>query len=819
MWKRTLLIILFFGISFCLLGQTTTLSGIIIDKKNKNPLAFATVKTNTGFTTLTDSEGKFYIHTKRSFTSITVSYVGYQNQTLTIKKPFIRVLMTTSIEKLKEVIITAKKSPALILMEKVIRHKAKNNIEKALKSFKFNSYNKIIVTANPDSIQPTIDSVFIKKNGKKTFLELDSTNYEFHKEIKDKHLYIAEKISEIKFKKGKKRKEVVLASRMAGLKNPIYEVLALTLQNFSAYDEQYTVMGTKYLNPASKKGLKFYRYKILDTVNQNNRKLISVHFMTKKKREKASLEGVLYIDKANDAIAKTIYELKGIIHIKASQEYAFFKEKNIWFPTNQTLYLKKGKNTASIGLFGGALAIKFQKKNDSIVRKKRTHPADVSYLVSKTYNSNIELNQPVKLRNSAIRIDVSEATNKKPVFWNQFRKDSLSNRDKRAYIYVDSIAEKEGINEKIHLGRKMISGYYPTKYMDIDLGQIIKYNSYEGFRIGFGGVTNENVSKTFRFSSYVAYGFRDHAWKHQHKIAALLHQKKNTWLIGAYTNDIKESGLFAFENQNSSALSLDFLTFSSNRFFNHKTFSLQLKHDVQPNLEMTTSWEQSKITPLFPIPLKNQIRFNLNRWKLGFSYEPFNEYMLTPLGKQTLKNGYPKFLFHTEKAFGDFSFWKINTQITHRLKWGSKNITYMTLQGGWTEGTVPVTHLYSSNSNYTFDTPWVKRISFERENYFETMAWGEFFSDRFVSFHLEHYLHPKFSVITRGTWGIISNTQPYENQEFKSLEKGYFESGLSGKSLFYGFGIGCFYRYGYYQNPNWYDNLSVKLNFRLQLGF
>lgn len=816
---RSFLLFLFFVISFSAWGQVTSLSGEVIDKKSGESLPFATVKTNTETTVLTDMDGKFSIHTKQPFSNITISYVGYRDKTIFVKKHFVKVKMMTSVEKLKEVIITATKNPARLLLEKVVAYKHKNNVEKALHSFKFNSYNKIVVTAHPDSIQPTIDSVFVKKNGKKIFVELDSTNYEFHKELKDKHLYIAEKISEIKFKKGKKRKEVVLASRMAGFKNPIYEALALTLQDFSVYDKEYTVVGTKYLNPASKKGLKFYRYKILDTITKFNRNLTAVYFKPKKKREKAFLEGVLYIDNANYAIAKTLYELKGFIHIKASQDFVFYQDKDVWFPSTQVLFIKKGKNKAGISLFGGGLQVSFQKEKDSIISPKRKNPSDVSYFISKTYNSDIMLNRPVKLKNSSMTMDFSEATNKEPAFWNRFRKDSLGTRDKNAYVYVDSIAEKEGVYQKVYLARKLLSGYYPTKYVDIDLLRFADYNKYEGFRVGFGGVTNNAVSKWFRFSSYVAYGFKDHTWKHQHKIAVLLNKKKNTWLTGAYTNDLKEAGLFAFENQKKSLFVPDLSTINVSHFFNHKTFSAQLKYDIQPNLEMTAGIKLSNEKSLFPYRFEGENEFKIKRWQLHFSYSPFNEYMLTPLGKTTVKNRYPKLLISGEKAFDDFSFLKINAQLIHKLQWNSKNSTYAVIQGGWVQGKAPITHLYSSNPNYNFNSPWINRISFEGRTRFETMAWGEFFSDTFIAFHLKHSLHPKFSLITRGVWGTISDTQRHQNIAFKNLEKGYFESGFSSKSLFYGFGLSCFYRYGHYQNPQWYDNLSVKLTYHFRLGF
>jgi len=54
---------------------------------------------------------------------------------------------------------------------------------------------------------------------------------------------------------------------------------------------------------------------------------------------------------------------------------------------------------------------------------------------------------------------------------------------------------------------------------------------------------------------------------------------------------------------------------------------------------------------------------------------------------------------------------------------------------------------------------------------------------------------------------------------FKSLKNGYLESGLEVKSLFKGFGLGTFYRYGANSNAEWSDNLAVKLNYKIRLGF
>jgi hypothetical protein len=54
--------------------------------------------------------------------------------------------------------------------------------------------------------------------------------------------------------------------------------------------------------------------------------------------------------------------------------------------------------------------------------------------------------------------------------------------------------------------------------------------------------------------------------------------------------------------------------------------------------------------------------------------------------------------------------------------------------------------------------------------------------------------------------------------EYKTLNEGYFESGIELNQIYKGFGLTGFYRYGPNQLPRFEDNLAVKLSFVLDLG-
>ncbi|MDA7559137.1 30S ribosomal protein S2 [Flavobacteriaceae bacterium] len=90
------------------------------------------------------------------------------------------------------------------------------------------------------------------------------------------------------------------------------------------------------------------------------------------------------------------------------------------------------------------------------------------------------------------------------------------------------------------------SGYIDTRYFNFDLRYLIKYNQYEGFRTGFGGVTNSNVSDVIKFDGYVVYGFLDEAFKFRIGSSFNINKKSNTWLSFNYTDDLQEIGSSKF---------------------------------------------------------------------------------------------------------------------------------------------------------------------------------------------------------------------------------------------------------------------------------
>ncbi len=207
--------------------------------------------------------------------------------------------------------------------------------------------------------------------------------------------------------------------------------------------------------------------------------------------------------------------------------------------------------------------------------------------------------------------------------------------------------------------------------------------------------------------------------------------------------------------------------------------------------------------------------------------------MNSPIGKLTIRNEFPQFTFQLTKSFenvleSDFDFTQINFRVLHKIKRLRKATTHILAEGGIVFGDAPISHLYNSTPNYTFKNPWKKRVTLAGKNSFETMGYNEFISDKFMAVHLKHEItsfkittkfKPQLTLVTRVAIGDIENSSYQNGLEFKSLKKGYIESGLEFNSLFKGFGLSAFYRYGAYKNPEWSDNLALKLTYKLRLGF
>jgi hypothetical protein len=218
---------------------------------------------------------------------------------------------------------------------------------------------------------------------------------------------------------------------------------------------------------------------------------------------------------------------------------------------------------------------------------------------------------------------------------------------------------------------------------------------------------------------------------------------------------------------------------------------------------------------------------------VSLKWSPFSDYMQTPTGRVEVEKRFPNFTFQLTKSItsgelNDFSFGKIDLKTEYEKKQLNGQKTSILVQGGYAFGDLPLTHLYSISPNNITKETIIQRITIAGKNSFETMFYNEFFSSEYVYFQLKHgfqritlfkKVKPSFVFVTRMAWGNLHHAERHIGLDFKTLNQGYFESGVELNQIYKGLGLVGFYRYGPNGLLKLEDNIAIKLSYILDLGF
>jgi hypothetical protein len=405
--------------------------------------------------------------------------------------------------------------------------------------------------------------------------------------------------------------------------------------------------------------------------------------------------------------------------------------------------------------------------------------------------------------------------------------DSINNNSQ---VVNDSIKKAEFLN---YIG----NGYYPTKYFNIDLRYLVKYNQHEGFRTGLGGVTSNGFSENFRLEGYTVYGFVDHTFKYSFGGGIRVAEKTNTWINLLYTEDLEETGNSTFLTDKRLFQFFEPRLININLFHKHISKIISIEHQLRPKILTETQFSISKINPTFDYVFRSKngerfTNFDLSLLKVSAQWSPFSEFDDPTSNIKETKTGYPKFTVQYTKSLakvfnGDFNFSKLDVRVIQQFNYSNESNTQIVLTSGLAHGNAPLTHLYHAYPNNVNKESILERFSVAGINSFETMFFNEFFSDKFSTlqvkqtlkpFKISPWFQPQMVLITRFAIGDMNSIIRHENITFDTLKKGFTESGFEINKLFFGFGLSFAYRYGAYHLPKFDDNIAFKFTFNVNLG-
>jgi hypothetical protein len=794
-----------FFIPFYLFGQYQ-LKGKVIDGLTKEPLAFVNIiSINQNQGTTSDIDGRFTIGSTQPIKKLKLSYVGYELKDIDAsnKTNIVIELKKTSYE-IAEFKVLPGINPAERIIKEVVKNRKKHNPEKSL-DFKYDSYNKTYFTV-------AFDSILLEKPEK--IDETDSSMQVTLDWLDQHHLFMMESVTQRRYKQPDNNYEKIIGSKVSGLSNPSFSVIGTDLQSLSFYEPMLVVMDKSYLNPISENSINKYLFLIEDTTYNKEDTVYIISYRPRKGKNFDALKGVLYVNTGGFALQNVIAEPaeqeKGV-NMKVQQLYK--KIEGSWFPIqlNSTLtYI-----------------------NNSIKEVKML-------AVSSSYLKNIEINPEISKKefsyiDTEIEIDAGKKTEE---FWAKYREDSLSIREKNTYHLVDSIGKAEHFDRKLKVLEALMTGKLTLGPVDFDLNRLMAFNQYEGFRLGAGLRTNKKILKWASIGGYGAYGFKDKEYKYGGDIDFVINERNEIAINISAIKDVEEPGVVGFYDYKPALFSTaGYRTFYLSRMNKIDKLEARFKFRTlkylkvyafanQENIEVTNNYFFKKRIDANTILNDQYYTFSNIGVELRYAYK---EKVIKTFGNKFNKpTKYPILYAKIEQGTrwlkGEYQYTRYSLRA--EKKFNVKNIGRPSfyLETGLTNGRVPQHKL--NNPIGTFTPFNIREIGIISENVFETMLPYEFFSSQYLHLHFRHNFgsllfkvkkfKPDLIITSSAGFGSLSYQGYHGGEDFKTMEKGYYESGLILDKIIHiksnTLGIGSFYRYGPYKLEKESDNVSVKIN-------
>ncbi|MGI9526473.1 MAG: DUF5686 family protein [Weeksellaceae bacterium] len=699
-------------------------------------------------------------------------------------------------------------------------NKQKENSPQNLEAYQFKSYTKFLVKTDYDDIPD-----FKPKNKR------DSATIDDYKQSLRHHDGLLEKGMTYAYSKKHGEKIITDAARISGIKTPLLEIATVDPLPYAFDEDEFSFFYFKsFVNPLSLKGLQHYQYQIQDTVIVNGRKTIEVSFKNHDKKNKP-LYGTLFIDERDKALAEFYAEYKGGKELyksggievrtgdsKSEDFYLTSKYKKLydaWFPLTQAYYR----------------IAKTKYYTDSTSTKKKNYYYTQTISANVTYSDHqkkVTLNED---KFKGFNQEISEkAFNHFEEIIPAYRRDSLTIQEKKTYAVLDSIGDAEEVNTMIKYGRIFLNGLnVPMGPVDLHLPSLYGSNGYEGLILGAKFLTNKTFHPKWGLEGSLHYGLKDKAFKYMLGANYVVNKQKHA-IIGARYQDNVEA--FA---KRISPLRTGFNEFrerwingNNTNYFRNRKFEVYGETTFFENLDFQSSLSMNQENSMIPYAFKDfdaHHTYNQLGADMYLRYSYGRHYMTMPYGKVTTDEGSPSFYlmanYRTPANRDGYESIRLQGSIEHSFSWFNKR-AHFTLRGGKVLGKAPLWETF--NQGLRGDDSWFKPWSLGSTNNFETMPYGQFFSEHFV---MAQYRQEWFKItknmpiytVVRGIYGDFDNKDLHHLYPFETLEKGYFEGGIEiRRILFNAFGLGAYYRLDNDRVQNFEDNFALKFTLDLPFG-
>ncbi|WP_394750724.1 DUF5686 family protein [Spongiimicrobium salis] len=804
----------------CIAIAQSKVSGIVVDETG-SPVAFANVLfKNSTEGTITNDNGRFYMESDNTHSTLVVSFIGYETQEipLTSKVTYkMRIVMKESSEQLDEVVVytgkqSKKNNPAIDILRKIWAKKRQNGVRK-FKQYAYDEYEKIEFDLN------TIDSSVIKskifKGLEFIFQDLDTSRITGKTYLP---IFLTETFSKVYGDNVlNTMKKEIEGSKNSGFSNnqAITAFVQDLYSDYDIYNNYLKFFDKSFTSPLSRTGIDTYNYVLSDSTYIDNKWCYNIIYYPRRKNE-LTFKGDFWVNDSTFAIKKINLEVTKSANINWVKEIYIEQEFDV---VNDSVFLLKRDYMLS------DFSLNKKEKSKGIYGKRTTVYNNYKFDEEKSKKFYKNVTDPYRPEIFAREDD----------FWKNNRLEALNKDEKGIYKLLDTLKTVPKFKTYYNIVSILGSGYVEVDKWNLDLGDIYSvfgFNDAEGIRLRAGARTYFGQNDPWRLEGYLAYGFDDKKFKHGFSAKWLLDRKSRLIVSGGNRRDVEQLGLSLTATNDvlgRSIASSSVLTVGANdRLSNINLSTFNIEAEPLSNFRVRLGSSYKTIGSALPDAFS--LDYIDSESPTGISSEvsqfELNTILVYTPGKKTIGYGVERvnvnddfstlLVNYTRGIDGflgsDFSYDKLQFSYTQPWQIGGFGRLLSTVEVGKTFGEVPLSLLNVIPGNQTL---------FSLYNTFPNLDFYEFVTDTYASVHLEHNFNGRlFSRIPflrklnlreivglRGAWGDISAENIALNAPSNIVlqapnDQIYWEYSFGVGNIFKIFRIDFNFRGNYLDNPN-----------------
>lgn len=830
----------------------TTLRGTVTDPQG-NPLAFVTVLINNepGKGVLTGIEGRFVIETDIAVRTLGFRYVGYEPLVVTAdfweKTPSrpLNIVLQPADYALPEATVLAGENPADRLIRKAIANRKRNNPE-LRSSYTCKTYNKILFDVVPR--RNVFEERLAGKDSSKTEIREAWERFDrLEQNMLENHALLMESVTERAFRFPNQVQETVLLNRVSGFTNAGLVALANMVQPFTFYGDYLTIIDKNFVNPVSPGSPDLYFFHIEDTLYAGPDTVWVISFHPRRGKVFDGLEGVLHLHSRHWAIQNVRAQpaQPGNLELTIEQAYQLVTADSLPRDLGGGRSTADGPNESPAGEWFPA------QLNFEMEFKKYPAPYTGVRASGRSFITGVQLDAPLRMRDFNPEMPVlmqPEADDRADSSWTRWRALApLSAKELRTYQRLDSLGAAKNFDRLSKIMDILVTGLAPfgRSPLVVDLRHLLRFNEYEGTRLGIGLSTARarplHPRRRIELGANVGYGFRDKAWKYGGYALWRIIPAGHTQLRLGWRRDLQEPGISyelpppALFNRGLYASRMDKID----------EYSAALSSRLGRYFSFSGTFRRQELVPGYAYrygssdaELIDRFRFTEGTVFLRYANgERSGTFLGADVG--TIQR-MPVFeLAYTRGA------WKSTDPVSSSRKKGYERWTVAVyhsfflgrlgrsrwrIEAGLASEDAPVAKLFTLNQTgggLTF---------FVLPNTFQALPDTLFLANRFVNFYFAQeigpvlYQHkrsaPFLTLLQHAAWGELARPELHRELGFRPASPALLESGIQLDNLLrlnyldlahIGIGGAVFYRWGGLKAENWKDNLTFRATLRFVL--